>query len=224
MKQVVWIPQAQRRLFPLRVQLGHTVTHLSAQSKPCSVPQDTSSAHRKGSAQFSANPYQVKKRTPSRLPCPKKRDLKYPIEGGRREERNKALHKRWGPVNTCWKGVILGKSQRSPLGQVLKGEKKEIVSRQFAPTGSKLFTVPCPAAPWRELLPLKPGPPSRTPVLPGIAAAAPGVHSPRGPHQPLLNRETCHLGAHRPTWLKLWGLPYAERRASYAGFSPQPCN
>lgn len=140
MKQVVWIPQAQRRLFPLRVQLGHTVTHLSAQSKPCSVPQDTSSAHRKGSAQFSANPYQVKKRTPSRLPCPKKRDLKYPIEGGRREERNKALHKRWGPVNTCWKGVILGKSQRSPLGQVLKGEKKEIVSRQFAPTGSKLFS------------------------------------------------------------------------------------
>lgn len=161
----------------------------------------------------------MKKRTPSRLPCrvskKKKSDLKYSTEGGRREERNKALHKRWGPVN-------VGKES---FWESHKERKKEIVSRQFAPAGRVLiYSVPCPPAPWRELLALKPGAPSRTPVPPGIGAAAPGVHSPRGPHQPRLNRETCHLGAHHPTWLKLWGLPYAERRASYAGFSPQPCS
>lgn len=88
MKQVVRIPQAQRRLFPLRVQLlGHTVTHLSAQSKPCSVPPDTSSAHRKGSAQFSANPYQVVKNTlaPS-LPEKKGLEISYRRgkEGGKK--------------------------------------------------------------------------------------------------------------------------------------------
>lgn len=161
----------------------------------------------------------MKKRTPSRLPCrvsKKKSDLKYSIEGGRREERNKALHKRWGPGN-------VGKES---FWESHKERKKEIVSRQFAPAGrvliyslsvspSSLARAPCTQA--RGPFP-NPCPPR------GIAAAAHGVHSPRGPHQPRLNRETCHLGAHHPTWLQLWGLPYAERRASYAGFSPQPCS
>lgn len=74
----------------------------------------------------------MKKRTPSRLPCrvsKKKSDLKYSIEGGRREERNKALHKRWGPGN-------VGKES---FWESHKERKKEIVSRQFAPAGRVLI-------------------------------------------------------------------------------------
>ena len=123
--------------------------------------------------------------------------------------------------------------ERSRSGKVTKipcrtGEEKRSYRGSLLPR-EESSSVQSPASPSslaRALsTPLKPGAPSRTPApTSGIAAAAPGRRSPRGPHQPRLDRETCHLGAHQPHLAKALGLPYAERRASYAGFSPQPCS
>lgn len=136
-------------------------------------------------------------------------DLKILGRRGKKGGRKQCLHLRWGPRNICRKGTVLGKPQRSPVGQAsLRMKREEGGRRERSYPGSALLPEeessflysesPAPRLPptRRPPTPLSPGP-LPDPRPPGIAAAAPGALSPPRPHQPCPSRESCHLAAPR---------------------------